>query len=77
MTQFVLAKLLAINAKDAINYKDAKGRTPLHYATRRGHDMVIKVGLSVVTNKLYHYVFSLKQNVIYGDARSVGFLARK
>jgi len=42
-TQFVLGKLLAINAKDAINIKDAKGRTPLHYATRRGHDMVIKV----------------------------------
>ena len=42
-TQFVLGKLLAINAKDAINRKDAKGRTPLHYATRRGHDMVIKV----------------------------------
>ena len=42
-TQLVLGKLLAINAKDAINFKDAKGRTPLHYATRRGHDMVIKV----------------------------------
>ena len=42
-TQFVLGKLLAINAKDAINFKDTKGRTPLHYATRRGHNMVIKV----------------------------------
>jgi len=44
-TQFVLGKLLAINAKDAINFKDAKGRTPLHYATRRGHDLVIKVSI--------------------------------
>jgi len=42
-TQFVLSKLLPISAKDAVNTKDVKGRTPLHYATRRGHDMVIKV----------------------------------
>jgi len=52
VTQFVLAKLLAINAKDAINYKDAKGRTPLHYATRRGHDMVIKVSVYIDRNQL-------------------------
>lgn len=33
--------LLAMGAE--INVKDAKGRTPLHYATRRGHDVVTKV----------------------------------
>ncbi len=33
--------LLALGA--AVNAKDIKGRTPLHYATRRGHDVVIKV----------------------------------
>ncbi len=26
-----------------VNVKDSKGRTPLHYATRRGHDTVTKV----------------------------------
>jgi len=55
-TQFVLGKLLATNAKDAINYKDSKGRTPLHYATRRGHDMVIKVCQSTI----YRLTVSLK-----------------
>jgi ankyrin repeat protein len=38
-TQFLLAKGAIVNVKDV------KGRTPLHYATRRGHDMVIKVSL--------------------------------
>jgi ankyrin repeat protein len=27
----------------AVNATDAKGRTPLHYATRRGHQIAIKV----------------------------------
>ena len=27
----------------AVNATDAKGRTPLHYATRRGHQLAIKV----------------------------------
>src|SRR4051812_38096169 len=26
-----------------INIKDIKGRTPLHYATRKGHEKIIKV----------------------------------
>jgi len=31
-----------------VNVTDAKGRTPLHYATRRGHDLVTKVSLSLL-----------------------------
>ena len=56
----MLGKLLAINAKDAINFKDAKGRTPLHYATRRGHDMVIKVIAYTVIRNLSAAVMNEK-----------------
>jgi len=37
VTQFLLFRQADINAADA------KGRTPLHYATRRGNDIVTKV----------------------------------
>jgi len=37
VTQFLLFRQADINAADA------KGRTPLHYATRRGNDLVTKV----------------------------------
>jgi ankyrin repeat protein len=53
-TQFLLSRAAATHVMNyVINMKDVKGRTPLHYATRRGHEMVIKVlmqcarGLSV------------------------------
>lgn len=43
-TQFLLAQAAKTHVMNyVINMKDVKGRTPLHYATRRGHDMVIKV----------------------------------
>ncbi len=29
-----------------VNVKDIKGKTPLHYATRRGHDVVTKVTIT-------------------------------
>lgn len=45
-TQYLLARAaITNNMNTVVNMKDVKGRTPLHYATRRGHDMVIKVML--------------------------------
>ena len=37
------ATQLLLTQRADINAKDIKGRTALHYATRRGHDLVTKV----------------------------------
>lgn len=62
-TQFLLARAAGTHVMNyVVNIKDVKGRTPLHYATRRGHDMVIKVE---------HFALVGMKNV---DTRPVGLV---
>jgi len=64
VTQYLLFKQADINARDA------KGRTPLHYATRRGHELVTKACLMTLLLLSYFRLYIIFNLLYFQDVVS-------